>query len=153
MYKLVLPSALELLAAQTADGITNVNDMHAVEHIISCSLNHIWFYVLDEKLDSVPGPAARFLASIELHMQLDPEDIDPRVVSFISNYEKIAATIQRVARLMSNNLDYILTRDPLLYSFSNVFSYLDMIDNRFLILTFFYTAAERDEYVRRKIHA
>lgn len=153
MYKLVLPSALELLAAQTADGITNVTDMHAAEHIISCSLNHIWFYVLDEKLDSVPNPAARFLASIESHMQLDPEDIDPRIVSFISNYDKISFVISKVAKLMSNNLDYILTRDPLLYSYSNAFSYLDVIDNRYLILSFFYTAAERDEYVRRKVHA
>lgn len=150
MYKLVLPSARELLIMQTAGGITSVAELSAAEHILSCALSHIWFYVLDEKLDGVPNAGQRFLSSIEQYMIYNPEEPDPRTIGFLSNYERIVTLIFRVTNMMSCNLDILMAKDPTLRNFSNSCSYLDMIDNSFLVITFFNNAFERDEYVRRK---
>lgn len=148
MFKLVLPSARELLA-HSAGGAANIPNLHAVEHIVACGLSHIWFYILDEKLDGVPNAGQRFLSSIEQYMIYNPEDPDPRTISFLSNYERVTSIIFNVTNLMSINMDFILAQHPELRNFTNTLSHLDIMDDNFLVLTFFNNDFERDEYVKR----
>lgn len=152
MFRLVIPSAEQLILALSSTGLTDIADLNGVSSIMDCSLNHIWFYVLDEKLDGIHFPAQNFMMSIERGFQrghMDEEFMSPQEAAFISNYDHITRVVHKVTNMMSLNLDNVLARTPELRNFSNRCSYLNIISTDGLVITFFNNISEKEAYVRQ----
>ena len=149
MFKLALPSARDVLLMRSVDGRADTFTLENIESIIGGSLSHIWFYLLDERLDGVPNGTRRFIYSIDQAMHTDLEDHSPKAMAYFSNYDHITQIIFTVANLMIENLNVVIRHCPELCNFSNTLSYLDYMDHTSLFITFFNKQFERDIYVRR----
>ena len=151
MYKLALPSARDLVLTHTFLSSDVLNSVLSTEKIIDCELTHLWFYVLDEKLDGVPNSGNRFFLNIEANMGVEKaEPGDARPFMFFSNYDAIRNTIFTVSSLMHNVVDRLLLNDPSLAMFTNAVSIVEYIDDSVLVIVFFNNHIERDLYVQTK---